>query len=102
MAKTHPVSMDGFQFSPKDIPISVGDTVEWTNGEDDDWHSATHQPAEGAKELFDSPRLFAGDSYSFQFDVAGTYNYFCRNHPEHMKGTVVVSALNAEPKPADI
>lgn len=88
--KPYPVSMDGFDFTPRERTIKVGETVEWTNSADPDWHSATHKPAAGKKPLFDSPDLNAGDPpFSFKFDTAGTYEYFCRNHG-HMKGTIKV------------
>lgn len=86
----HPVSMDGFDFTPREITISVGDSVEWTNSSDPDWHSATHVPAAGGNVAFDSPDINAGDApYTFTFDAAGEYNYVCRNHG-HMKGKVTV------------
>lgn len=90
MAIMHPVSMDGFEFTPQELTIAVGDTVQWTNTADDEWHSATHVPVAGKDQLFDSPELFAGDPpFSFTFDTAGRYDYFCRNHP-HMTGTITV------------
>ena len=86
----HSVSMDGFEFSPGEVTIAVGDTVKWTNSADPDWHSATHVPAVGGKPLFDSPDLHAGDPpFSFTFTTAGDYDYVCRNHG-HMKGKVKV------------
>ena len=87
----HPVSMDGFQFSPSEVNIIKGDTVEWTNANDPDWHSATHKPTAGGIAIFDSPDLFAGDKpFSFTFVEAGEFDYFCRNHG-HMKGKIKVS-----------
>jgi plastocyanin len=88
--KTNPVSMDGFDFTPRELTIKVGEAVEWTNSADPDWHSATHKPAAGENRLFDSPDLFAGDPpFSFTFNTAGQYEYFCRNHQE-MQGKIKV------------
>jgi plastocyanin len=38
---------------------------------------------------FDSRTLRAGDTFSFTFKAAGTYDYFCKAHP-NMTGRVVV------------
>jgi plastocyanin len=87
----HPVSMDQFRFSPPELTIKVGETVEWTNRADPDWHSATHMPtAAGEKPIFDSPDLNAGDPpFSFTFYAAGEYDYKCRNH-DFMRGKIKV------------
>jgi len=92
--KTHPVSMDGFDFTPRELTIKAGEAVEWTNTADPDWHSATHVPDAGRKVVFDSPDIFAGDpAYSFTFDAAGKYDYHCRNH-SHMKGVITVESVS--------
>ena len=38
---------------------------------------------------FKSPALDTNDKFSFVFDKAGTYKYFCSIH-SHMVGTIVV------------
>jgi plastocyanin len=40
-------------------------------------------------EVFDSGTLNEGDEFSFTFDEAGTFSYFCQVHPT-MQGTIVV------------
>jgi plastocyanin len=40
-------------------------------------------------EVFDSGNLSEGDEFSFTFDEAGTFPYFCQVHPT-MRGTIIV------------
>ena len=39
--------------------------------------------------LFDSRTLRAGQTFAFAFKAAGTYDYYCKVHPD-MTGKVVV------------
>ncbi len=74
---------DGLVFEPATITINVGDTVTWRNT-DDVPHTSTSED-----EVWDSGALAAGEEFSFTFEEAGTYPYFCEFHPG-MEGTVVV------------
>ena len=77
-------------YIPADITINAGDTVEWTNS-DTAAHTVTGgTPADGPSGVFDSSLVMADASYSFTFDDAGTYDYFCMVHP-WMVGTVTVN-----------
>jgi len=77
-------------FSPADITINAGDTVHWMNV-DTGAHTATSgSAAEGPSGVFDSDLLMADGTYSFTFEEAGIYDYFCRIHP-WMTGTVTVN-----------
>ena len=77
-------------YSPASLSISVGDTVEWDNV-DTAAHTVTAgSPADGPSGAFDSSLLMAGASYSFTFDAAGSYDYFCMVHP-WMTGKVTVN-----------
>ena len=63
------------------------------------WHNidtAAHTvtsgtPAEGLDDVFDSGLVAAGGMFSYKFEEAGTYDYFCMVHP-WMTGIVTVSA----------
>jgi outer membrane protein assembly factor BamB len=81
-------SMRSLQFIPGEIDIAAGTTVVWTN-DDVVAHTVT-QRAKPEDQLFSSPLLAPGESFSFTFDTPGTYAYFCMPHP-FMAGTVVVS-----------
>ena len=77
-------------YIPADITINAGDTVEWTNS-DTAAHTVTGgSPAEGPSGVFDSSLVMGSASYSFTFEEAGFYDYFCMVHP-WMVGTVTVN-----------
>jgi plastocyanin len=73
-------SIDNFTFKPDTITVPVGTTVVWQN-DDDIVHTVV--ALDGA---FRSPE----DRFTFTFDKAGTFEYFCSLHP-HMKAKVVVA-----------
>ncbi|HUK58200.1 MAG TPA: cupredoxin family copper-binding protein [Stellaceae bacterium] len=79
------VAIDNFAFGPATITVKRGTKVTWTN-KDDEPHTVV---AAGDDKLWRSPPLDTDDSFSFVFDKAGTYKYFCTIHPR-MQGTVVV------------
>lgn len=70
-------------YSPKEITVSVGDTITWTN-KDDMPHTVTAYDGS-----FDSKLFKGGESWSHTFTKPGRYEYYCSPHP-WMKGTVIV------------
>lgn len=83
-----PVSADilNYQYTPKTITVKVGTTVTWTN-KDTVAHTVTVTGSGGGP---DSTLFGQNQTYSYTFDKAGTYPYYCKPHP-YMKGTVVVT-----------
>ncbi len=82
-------------FLPYEVSINVGDTVTWVN-DDTAAHTATGGSAsDGPSGVFDSSLVLAGSSFSFTFNEAGTYEYFCMVHP-WMEGVVIVGEAMAE------
>ncbi len=77
------VKIDNFSFGPGTLTVPVGTTVTWTN-RDDVPHTVVS--TEGA---FKSKVLDTDDEFSFTFNKAGEYAYFCSVHPK-MTGKVVV------------
>ena len=75
------------QFDPEELTISVGDTVTWTNN-DGMSHTAT---STSGPESFDSGNIGSGDTWSFTFTEAGTYEYKCDYHSS-MTATIIVNA----------
>jgi plastocyanin len=71
-------------FSPNPVEVKVGETVTWIN-DDSGRHTVTSKDG-----VFDSGMMGKGQSFSFTFDKAGEYPYFCSPHP-NMVGTVVVT-----------
>jgi plastocyanin len=98
LAASGGVSIVDKTFDPAKIEVHVGDTVTWTVTKSiGEPHSVTQgKPSDtGAKPLFDSgldKLKDDGSSFSFTFETAGTYDYFCTVHPTVMTGQVVVSA----------
>src|SRR6266478_3337840 len=80
-------SIDNFMFKPDTITVPVGTAVVWQN-DDEIPHTVTSVDG-----TFHSPPLDTKDKFSFTFDKAGTFEYFCRLHPR-MKGKVVVTSVN--------
>ena len=76
-------------YIPYEITINVGEEVTWSN-DDSAAHTVTGgSAADGPSGVFDSSLFMAGTTYSFTFEEAGTYPYFCMVHP-WMEGIVNV------------
>jgi len=75
------VAIQNFAFDPAVLAVKAGDTVTWTNDD-----SAPHQIKSDA---FNSLQLAKGQTFSFIFPSAGTFDYSCAIHPS-MKGQIVV------------
>lgn len=76
------------KFTPPEIDIEAGTTVIWEN-RDVVSHTVTHK-AKVEDQLFASPYIEPGKSFSFTFEKPGTYPVFCIPHP-FMSQTVVVT-----------
>lgn len=77
-------------YLPPSITVTAGDTVEWTNS-DTAVHTVTSgSPSTGPTGTFDSSLIAGGQSYTYTFDEAGSYDYFCIVHP-WMIGSVTVN-----------
>lgn len=92
--KIYNASMIGIKkdksYDPNPININAGDTVVWTNS-DNDIHSVTSGGDEGPSigQEFDSGIIGSGKSFTHKFENLGTYEYFCSMHPP-MVGEVIV------------
>jgi 3',5'-cyclic-AMP phosphodiesterase len=79
----HAILIDNFSFAPTRAAIAAGSTVTWTNRDD-----APHNIVSTDRQ-FKSPVLDGGEQFSYRFERAGTYKYFCSLHPR-MTGEVEV------------
>ena len=90
-------------FIPNPVTVPMGGTVTWDNT-DTAAHTATAGSAtDGPSGVWDSSLIMAGGSFSFTFDTAGSYDYFCMVHP-WMVGTIIVedeAAAAAEAEAAE-
>ena len=75
----------GFAFNPATITAKVGDVVTWTNN-DSTGHTATLK----SESSCDTGTIAAGATGSIKFTTAGTFDYFCKIHP-NMTGKIEVS-----------
>ncbi len=78
------IAIENFAYSPETITIKKGTTITWTN-KDSVGHTVTGE--DGGP---DSDSLAQGESYSYTFNEAGSFSYFCKPHP-NMKATVIVT-----------
>jgi plastocyanin len=101
------ISIKGFAFNPTPLEVTKGTTVTWTN-EDPVPHTVTtgvapptFPPLPSGASPTPFPSLVSGDgrvnsgriettrTFSFTFNDAGTFNYFCAVHPA-MLATITV------------
>ncbi len=79
------VEIKNFAFNPVTIIISKGQTVTWTNMD-----SAPHTVT-STSGIFDSGSIGNGQTFSYTFNTAGTFEYSCIVHPSMQHGKVIVT-----------
>jgi plastocyanin len=77
------VRIDGMRFEPSIITVEPGTTVTWIQ------NSSMPHTVTGQADRMQSKTMSKGQSYTYTFDKAGSFDYSCDFHPS-MKGTVVV------------
>ncbi|HEV2110111.1 MAG TPA: cupredoxin family copper-binding protein [Gammaproteobacteria bacterium] len=85
-AAAQQVKVFNYKFDPEVLTIPAGTTVTWSNKDE-----VPHTVMSSDKRFTSSGALDTGDTYSYTFTTAGSYEYFCTLHP-FMKGKVVVTA----------
>ena len=83
--RTAAVSIKDFAFVPAVLNVSVGETVTWTN-QDDDPHAVVAND-----KTFRTRALDTGEVGSIVFSQPGEYGYYCSLHP-HMTAKIIVTA----------
>jgi glucose/arabinose dehydrogenase len=79
-------------YSPKQVFINVGDTVEWV------WSSGSHSVTSTSGSELSSGVHVGGYTYSHTFMSTGNFSYYCTFHGLIMNGSVSVSDA-ASPTP---
>jgi plastocyanin len=69
------VLIDTYKFGPDALTVPVGTTVTWTNNDSDE-HTVVAKD-----DTFHSGSLAKGQTFSYTFTKAGTYDYLCSIHP---------------------
>ena len=77
------IEIDNFKFGVVSLEVAAGTIVTWTNRDD-----VPHTVVSTTK-VFKSPALDTGESFSYTFRDAGTFEYYCGLHPR-MTGKIVV------------
>jgi plastocyanin len=80
------VIIENFTFSPDTLTVPLGTQVTWENRDD-----IPHTVTSDDKTTFASSLLDTGDTFSFTFNAAGTFAYFCSVHPM-MTAKVIVQS----------
>lgn len=85
------VKLSGLAFNPKNIVVSKGTKITWTNDEAVG-HYVNSDPHAGHNYYPDlnSKLLNKGDSYLITLNSPGYYPYHCSVHADVMTGTIVV------------
>ena len=96
VSKEHTITVDGtnLRFYPDSLTINEGDTVKFMWGGEILPHNSVEENG-----VFDSgePEREVDYSYTFGFDQAGSYNYFCEPHQAvGMDGVITVLDIEEE------
>src|SRR2546423_8504299 len=90
-AKKVTIKISNFQFTPKEVTIAAGTTIEWID-------EAGNHTVNADDDSFKSERLAAGAKYEHTFNEPGTYPYYCTfhgdKHGEEMAGVITVTAAS--------
>lgn len=90
-AKQFNVDVSNIKYTPKDITISVGDTVVWTNTQGSHNVNGSTSVFPSNPESFGNSVAGPGWTLTHVFSLPGTYDYRCDPHANFgMVGTVTV------------
>jgi plastocyanin len=80
------VQISRFSFGPTELRIPPGTTVRWVN-KDPVIHTSTSDD-----EVWGSPSIAPGETFSFTFEEAGEYAYHCIPHPFMTAKIIVIES----------
>lgn len=99
-AATFPVQIRDFYFTPTNINIAVGDTIQWTNTTT----SLHDSSSTNAAFPWASGNIAGSGTYSLTFTQAGDFFYVCNRHffaaispHREQTGHVIVASVNLPP-----
>jgi plastocyanin len=92
------VSINNQDFIPPILSIQVGDTVRWTNDSAAVPHTTTSgTPWDSVPGLvWDSGLMSPGETFTFVFDSAAEYDYFCMPHSTSIFGQIIVGGSGVQ------
>ena len=74
------INVNNYSFSPSNVSITTGGTITWL------FQNGTHSATGSA---FNSGTRMMGQTYSYTFNTAGTFNFVCSIH-SGMTGSITV------------
>lgn len=77
------IALQNSAFNPKTVTVPRGTTVRWTNKDSVDHTASARQGT------FESGNMKKDGTFTFKFDQAGAFEYFCKYHA-NMTGTITV------------
>ena len=80
------VTIANFAFNPATVTAKVGDTITWTNSD-----SVQHTATIKSNESCTTPALAKDVSGGITFSQAGSYDFFCKIHPQ-MTGKIEITS----------
>ncbi len=86
---THLVLVSNYQFSPKDLNVTVGDTIKWkwVNG----MHTTTSDSTTGL-DVWNAPIDVNDSTFRYVIKAPGTHTYYCVYHVSlGMVGSIIAS-----------
>ena len=94
-AEEYKISMEGWEYHPKELTIELGDTVIWVN-DDDTLHNLVFEDETLGAPVIKKPlKIRQGQEFSFTFTKAGVFKYFCKIHKrQDMVGKIIVKATS--------
>jgi plastocyanin len=85
---TNEIFIQGNAFSPQNKTVAIGTTIKWIN-KDAITHTVTSGVPNSPDGTFDSGNVGQNGEFSFTFNQAGTFDYFCNIH-HSMTGKIIV------------
>lgn len=85
---TNEIFMQNMSFTSGSKTIAVGTKITWTN-KDGYAHTVTSGIPGSPSGVFDSGNIASNGSFSYTFNTAGVFKYYCRIHT-NMTGTITV------------
>jgi amicyanin len=84
------VAMQNIQFDPKDVSVSAGETITFTNNEA--VPHDVHKTSGPGEDFASGPSggMQEGDTFELTLDQPGEYEYVCDVHAPGMSGTITV------------
>jgi plastocyanin len=68
-----------YAYLPQTLTVKVGTTVKWINNDEAE-HNVEARDKSFISDMLKTKNIKPGDSFSYTFTKAGTYNYICGNH----------------------